>query len=215
MVLNTNWSLWLRLSAISVSSLVLGCSGGPAAIPPLHVDAASAAEQAFQLHDTNQDGLIDEAELAASPGLTYAAKRADQDQDGGLSKDEVVAMIEAWNAQAIGLVTLRCNVKLGRKPLAGAVVRFEPEPFLEGAVEVATGVTDEFGDAFVSIPKEKRPIADSPPGVQLGLYRVVITKEKGGKQMVSAKYNESTTLGQEVAFEDPGVQNGIRYTLKK
>ncbi len=191
-----------------------GCSQGPKAIPPLYINANNASDRALELHDADSNGIIDSDELATAPGLAYAAERADKDGDGGLSGDEITEMVEAWNAKSIGLLTLRANIKLKKRPLAGAIVRLEPAPFLDGQVEAAFGVTDEFGDAFLTIPKEKRPIADSPPGAQFGLYRVVISKQKDGRETVPTQYNAETTLGQEVSFDDPGVLNGIKYTLK-
>jgi len=203
-----------RLFTILLLLVALGCSQGPKAIPALYVDAKTASDRALELHDTDSDGKLDSDELTAAPGLAYAAERADKDGDASLSGDEIIEMVEAWNAKSIGLLTLRANIKLKGRPLAGANVRLEPEEFLDGQVEAAIGVTDEFGDAFLTVPKEKRPIADSPPGAQLGLYRVVISRQKNGKETVPTKYNVETTLGQEVSFDDPGVLNGIKYTLK-
>ncbi len=201
--------------ALASAFLLAGCNRGPQAIPALYVDAKQASKRALELHDTNQDGQLDAEELKAAPGLQYAAKRADEDGDSALSPDEILAMVEAWNEKSIGLLTLRCNVRLNKRPLAGASIRFEPSPFLDGQVEAAVGLTDEFGDAFLIVPKDKRPIPDAPPGAQIGLYRVVISKEKGGKESVPSKYNKDTTLGQEVSFGDPGVQNGIQFDLRK
>ena len=192
-----------------------GCLGGPAAIPAPDIRPKQASSKAFELHDEDDDGILSSKELEASPGLAYAAERADDDGDGGLSKSEIEAMVEAWREESVGLMTLRCNVTVGRRALAGATITLEPEPFLEGKIEPAFGLTDEFGDAYLTVPKEKRPVPDSPPGVQLGIYRVKISKKENGRETISAKYNSETTLGQEVAFGDPGVANGITYALKK
>ena len=161
-----------------------GCTGGPAAIPAPKIKPKQASAKAMELHDQDGDEILSEKELQAVPGLAYAAERADEDDDGGLSKAEIETMVEGWSEKSIGLMTLRCNVTIGRRPLAGAKITLEPEPFLEGKIEPAFGLTDEFGDAYLSVPKEKRPVADSPPGVQLGLYRVKISKMDGGKETV-------------------------------
>ena len=201
--------------AMAVCFALSGCSRGPRAIPALYVDAEQASQRAMELHDGNGDGLLDAQELAAAPGLKYAAQRADTDGDAKLSSAEIAAMIDSWNDKSIGLLTLRCNVRLGKRALQGATVRLEPEPFLAGQVETAIGLTDDVGDTYLTIPKEKRPIPEAPPGVQIGLYRVVISKIENGTEKVPSKYNEETTLGQEVSFDDPGVKNGINYRLKK
>lgn len=210
-----DWPWALRLTLAGILGTVVGCFGGPEAIPPLQVDASRAAEKAMELHDANGDGTLDEGELATAPGLAYSREKIDSDRDGALSQAEIVAMIENWNEKAVGLLTAKCTVQMGRRPLSGAKIRFEPAPFLEDQIETAIGLTDEVGDALLSIPKEKRPIPDCPPGVQVGLYRVVISKENNGKETVPSKYNSETTLGQEVSFNDPIVQNRVVYKLRK
>lgn len=203
----------LYVFCITSSVLSVGCSNGPTAIPALKVDSKKTCTRALELHDADQDGSLSNDELKTSPGLNYVVARADTDSDGTLSNDELVALFDGWNAKSIGLLTLRCNVTKNRRPVAGATVRLVPEEFLDRQVETAVGLTDEFGDAFLSVPKDKRPIADSPPGVQIGLYRVVISKKKGDKESIASKYNVETVLGQEVSFDDPGVMNGVKYEL--
>lgn len=203
------------LSTLMLPMLLVGCSRGPQPIPKLKIDANAATSRAFELHDANGDRSLSPDELATAPGLQYAAKRADTNGDANLDEGELTAMISAWNEKSIGLLTLRCLVTLNRRPLADATVRLEPEPFLAGQVETAIGRTDEFGYAFLTVPKEKRPIPDAPPGCQLGLYRVVISRMVDDQEKIPARYNVQTELGQEVAFDDPGVMNGINYRLKK
>lgn len=201
----------LIVTLVSVS--ILACRRGPTPIPATSINAKSAAAKALEMYDKDSNGTLSDAEM--SPGLRYAAKRADANDDGALDATELRAMVDAWNQKSIGLFTLRCNVKFNRRPLAGAEVTLVPDPFLEGQVEAADGVTDEFGDTYLSVPKEKRPVADAPPGVQLGLYRVVVSKLKNGKESIPAKFNTESELGQEVSFDDPGVMNGITYDLKR
>ena len=90
--------------------------------------------------------------------------------------------------------------------------RREPEPFLGEEVQTAVGKTGPDGSAEVSIPKENRSAPDAPPGVNFGLYKVRISKDDGGER-VPAKFNSATTLGQEVAFDDPVVKQGIVLKL--
>jgi len=37
------------------------------------------------------------------------------------------------------------------------------------------------------------------PGLYLGFYRVRVSKNKGGKELIPAKYNTETELGAEIA----------------
>ena len=200
---------------VSVVLIAASCSRGPRAIPSTRFRPKAVCAEAFELYDANGDEVLSTNELDASPGLKYAAKRNDTSGDGSLDRNEITIMVDGWNQKAIGLLTLRCTVKYKRRPLQGAIVRLEPEPFLQGVIESAHGITDEFGDALLTVPKEKRPIPDAPPGVQLGLYRVVISKMHSGEETIPAKYNQQTELGQEVSFDDPGVLNGIEYELKR
>jgi hypothetical protein len=203
-----------RVGIVAVACVfVIACRRGPTPIPSTRINAKKAAAKALELYDQDGDSALSDAEM--SPGLRYAAKRADSNADGSLDATELRSMVDAWNKKSIGLLTLRCNVKYNRRPLAGAEVTLVPDPFLEGQIEAADGITDEYGDTYLSVPKEKRPIADAPPGVQLGLYQVVVSKRKGEKESIPAKFNTETELGQEVSFDDPGVLNGITYDLKR
>lgn len=204
----------LATLAVANCLILVICSRGPAPIPVTRFNAKQCAAKALELHDSNADGSLSSDELDASAGLSYAAKRADTNADGELDESELISMVDAWNKKSIGLITLRCNVKHRRRPLKGATIRLEPEPFLAGLIKAAEGVTDEFGDAFLSVPKDKRPIADAPPGAQLGLYRVVVSKLEKGQETIPDRFNIKTVIGQEVAFDDPGVLNGIEFELK-
>jgi hypothetical protein len=51
--------------------------------------------------------------------------------------------------------------------------------------------------------------------MHLGLYKVKISKKVNGKELIPAKYNEATVLGQEVAPDVPDVgTNRVVYALK-
>lgn len=208
-----SFSRLFRLLVVGVV-VSIGCSRGPKAIPKFKVDAKAAWARVLELYDQDQDGNLSPEELKQEPALNVIS-RIDANGDQSLDESEFVDLIEGWNEKSLGLMSLRCTVTLGGRALAGANVTLQPAPFLEGQIESSIGLTDEYGDAFLTVPKEKRPIVDSPPGVQFGLYRVVISKLKDGKETIPAKYNVETVLGQEVSFDDPGVQNGIRYELKR
>ena len=91
---------------------------------------------------------------------------------------------------------------------------YEPEPFLGDEIKPAQGTTSPYGDGSATIAKEDRPDPTTPSGMQLGIYKVKISKKVGDKEMVPAKYNENTILGQEVA---PNVRaianNSVVYAL--
>lgn len=191
-----------------------GCSGGPAAIHPPRINADEAAQRALKMYDTDGDGYIAGNELEKAPALKAAMKTLNTDGDAKISEEEIAARIRAWEASQIGLMSIRCSVTMDGRPVNGAEVVYEPEAFLGGAILPAVGITDQYGNANLSILKENRPSPDSPPGVQFGLYSVRITRKFDGGKSIPAKYNSETTLGQEVSFQDAGVQSQIVYKLK-
>jgi hypothetical protein len=100
------------------------------------------------------------------------------------------------------------------RPLEGAEVTFEPAPFLGDNIKAAVDVTSPAGFAQPSIPADQRPTKDTPAGFQLGLYRVRVSKKVNGQETIPAKYNTETTLGQQIATDDPAVASQkVRFAL--
>lgn len=213
-----NWSVvlpadrLLHLSCLAGSVICLCCSRGPRAIQPPDIDAATAAATAMADFDADLDGSLDAEELNAVPGLLAGLAMFDTNSDKRIQRTEIEARVNAW--QAAGLMTIRCDVSWRGKPLEGATVTYVPEAFLGEDIQTAVGNTNQFGTAYMSIPKENRPTVDAPGGVQLGVYRVRISKLADGVETIPARYNGETILGQEISYDDPGVQSGIRYELK-
>ncbi len=169
----------------------------------------------MEIYDTDGDGFIAGEELERAPGLKAAMENLDTDKDGKVSEDEISARVAAWRSQGIGLMRFTCDVVLDGKGVEGAVVTMVPEEFLKNTIQEATGETDAFGTASPRIPKEKRPSPSDPPGVQSGIYHVKISKIVGGKETIPAKYNEETTLGQEVSMDDKSILNKqVVYSMK-
>jgi hypothetical protein len=201
--------------ASSLCIAIVGCSGGPSVVAPPSFDVSTASEEAMALYDKSGDGFIDEAELVAAPGLKAALKNLDRDGDGKVSKQEVADRVAAWIKQETGLTMISCEVTLDGRPIQGAIVTFEPDGFLQGVIQEAVGDTNLVGLASPKIPKEKRPSPDSPPGMQIGIYKVKISKLTDGKEIIPAIYNSETILGQEVSSDDPAILNKqVRFTLK-
>jgi hypothetical protein len=190
---------------LATLAAALGCSSGPSAIEPPSIDADDAASKAMELYDKNSDGAIAGEELDAVPAFKSSMKNLDANGDGSVQEEEISARISSWQDSGVGLLSLSWRVTLDGKPVNGAKVVFEPEPFLEGAIQPGEGETSPVATATMSIPKEKRPVADAPPGMQLGFYKVRVSKQTGGKEEIPAQFNTETTLGQEVAPDDPAV----------
>jgi hypothetical protein len=153
-------------------------------------------------------------ELDKAPGLKAALPRLDTNGDGGVSEDEVAARIEAWQQMRTGLMSFAFRVTLDGSPLPGATVTYEPESFLGDEIKPAKSTSNLVGGGGATIAKENRPDPTTPPGMHLGLYQVKISKIEGGREIIPAKYNQQTTLGQEVAPDVPEIGSGrVVYTL--
>jgi hypothetical protein len=188
---------------VLLSTFLSGC-GGLSELKPPEVNADEAAAAAIETYDENADGKLSEAELAKLPALTL--KSADKDGDSHVSAEEIAARIRLWSEGETGIMSFYCTVTLDGRPLEGAEVKLDPEPFLGDAVKPASGITRPDGAILkidpALLPEEDRYLR----GVQPGLYKVRITHPS---QKIPPRYNTATTLGQEIV---PGTTGGT-YTL--
>lgn len=212
------WTLAGAAGSLAVAALMggaVGCRRGPVAVKQPSIDADSAGREALALYDTDKNGTISGAELDASPPLKSALPRLDTNGDGGVSAAEVAERVRAWKAMRTGLASWRCHLTLDGQPLAGARMVLEPEPFLGSHIKPASGESNQFGDVSPSVAREDLPDPTLPGGVHFGLYRVRITSAGVGKETLPARYNTETTLGQEVAYDEPGMaKNDVRIALE-
>jgi hypothetical protein len=181
----------------------VGCGGGPGAIAVPDYRGAAIAARAMELLDANRDGALDDAELAASPGLKAAKAAFDADRDGKLTAAELAARFDKYAAAGPGLQTIQLRVTQQGRPLDGAVVTLTPEPFLTGLAP-STGTSDANGD--VSLQIDGLPA----PGLYPGVYRVTVRKDG-----LPAKYHDKTELGCEVppaAFSRGAVRVAFELT---
>lgn len=204
------------LVAVACPTLLGGCSYSLPALKPPKFDPDTASVAAMEQYDTNADGEIDKTELKSAPGLNYALESIDENGDKAITPDEISQMIEdKWLNQTAGVMRVSVEVYLNRKPLYGATVLFEPEEFLGDVIYPATGETGDDGFGSVSIASENMPHENVRSGVLPGLYKVRISKEVNGKELVPKKYNTETTLGIEVAARAPYMPGPARFDLKK
>lgn len=195
--------------------LLAGCNAGPSRVEAPSIDAASAGAAAIEMYDKDADGAIKGAELDAVPSFKAALARIDANKDGGVTAEEITARIESWQKFRTGLVGFGVLVNLDKVPLQVAQIRYEPEPFLGDALKTAICETNAYGRGSPTVPKAERANADDPDGIPYGFYKVKITRDRAGKNIVPAQYNEATTLGHEVAPDDPAVLNlGTQFDLK-
>jgi hypothetical protein len=168
-----------------------GCSGNSASLAPPSYDAAAVAKAAVAQLDKNHNGQIDGAELDACPALKRALPAIDRNGDKAVSEDELRQRVELYAHQ--GLISLSCTVTLDGRPLEGATVTFEPEPFMGPGFKPATAVTDKDG-----VTGTFQVDGKSATAIPAGLYRVKVTKEGTS---LPARFNADTILGREVVNE--------------
>jgi hypothetical protein len=186
---------------------IAACNRGPSAIKSPAIDASRAGKVAMDQYDSDGDGKVAGAELENAPSLKAALARLDTDGDKAVSADEVAARVEVWKRMGTGLMTFPITVTLDGTPLADATVTFIPDPCLGDEVKQASCTTNAMGRASGTIAQQDMPDPTYPGGMQLGIYTVKISKQVGGKEIVPARYNEKTILGQDVANDVPEIAN--------
>ena len=194
------------LPPVTLLLLVAGCRGGRVPVPA--ISPGEAGRQALAEYDRNGDGLLDAAELERCPALKSCLKALDTNGDGRLSADEIAQRLAVYQRSRVGLQAFACQVTLDGRPLAGATITFVPEPFLGPALTPASGVSDGRGLARL------QEAGAELPGVPCGLFRVEVSKkDAGGREMVPARYNTESVLGQEVAPDTQG-RGVVQFQLR-
>lgn len=177
---------------------VIGCSGKPGRLLPPDIPD-DAGQQAVVKYDANGNGAIDGDELAKVPALKATLKRVDANSDGQVSAEEINERIATWRKSQTALTRFVVTVQRNGRPLDGATVTLVPESFLGPAVKTAKGTTRASGSASVEISR-----SPDESGVQLGYYRVEVTKsDPSGKEQLPARFNTETELGAEITRDDP------------
>jgi hypothetical protein len=198
------------LLACSYLASLTGCSDAPSAPPRPDLNPAECAQEAIKRYDTNGNGKIDASELDNAPALKALLaiiKYSDPNHADALSQDDIATHIKKWLDNKTSLMGGIVMVTLDGRPLEGAAVTFEPEPFLGPSYRPATGTTDSNGTAILSGSVE------GSPGLFPGLYRVKISKKVGGKETIPERFNEKTTLGREVAGDLPNPREAPYFRL--
>jgi hypothetical protein len=201
-----------RVCLYAVACLILpivftSCFSGSKTVKQPTINASSAGTLAIQEYDKDGDGKVAGDELEKAPALKSALKNLDTNGDGAVTADEVTARVNVWKEMKTAMAAVQCKVTLDGEPLGGATVVFEPEAFLGENIKKAEDVSTMYGDAAPTIAPEDRPDPKLPGGVNLGLYKVRISKMVNGKDIVPARYNKETILGQEVSYDAPEIRS--------
>jgi hypothetical protein len=171
---------------------LLGCHFQPPRVATPGIDPQAAASAAIAQYDTDQDLQLSSTELESCPGLRQSADLYDVDGDGRLSQAEIAARLQAMLQSGIGRMPCMCVLTANRRPLVGAKVDLDPEPFLQGAIQPASGTTNDRGVA--------KPVTHGAPpglpGIEFGLYRVRVTHPE---RDIPARYDAESELGFELS----------------
>src|SRR5262245_39706088 len=137
---------WLHL-AVALIAMIVGCSGSAEYVKPPKIDPASAATQALELYDKNHDGKLNQGELAQCPGVLISIEKYDTNNDKMIDEEEFRTRLQSLLKHGTGGTELAAHVIYQGKPLAGATVVFEPEPYLGDDIQTGQGVTSNAGIA--------------------------------------------------------------------
>jgi hypothetical protein len=196
MKVRTETSGFAALACLGAAMLA-GCSDRPSAVELPSVDASDVAAYAMEHYDTDQDGAINAAEMAANcPPLATALASYDADNNGQLSAQEIEERTDRLYGASAAHISVECTVTWSGRPLRGATVKFRPVEMLESSIKPAQGVTNDSGVARIAMPTDQLPddLKDVPLMLP-GLYYVEITHPSAS---VPARYNTETRLGFEV-----------------
>lgn len=180
-----------------------GCRKGPAAVYVPEVDPETASVQAMEMYDTDKDGALSDAELAACPGILRHKQLYDTDGGGTITQQEIAEQLSQLLASKVGVTSLRVQVRLNGRPLAGAQVKIVPEKYLGSDVKSAVGITNDRGTATMDIPdSDSLPSEQGLLGVHYGTYKLEVTHPTIS---IPEKYNNKTTLGYETEKGNPNL----------
>jgi hypothetical protein len=158
-------------------------------VPAPRINPEAIVDAVFEKADADRDGRLPASEQQTVPSIAAAAGRLDGDGDGAVTREELLAWLEAVHDSRVAITSLEVIVTQRGRPLAAVTVRLVPEPFMGNELKAAEGVTDAGGVAAVTIPDA------TYPGVNCGLYRVEIIGTGNDGKPLPERVNTATTLG--------------------
>lgn len=200
------WFLGLVCCACALG----GCGQGPSRVSAPSWDPGAFADAILEKLDTSGDGALDSKEFGAAPGLAWGAKYIDTDNNGALSREELVARFQIYEKMRLGLTSKQIQLLMNRRPLVGAKIQLVPEFFLGEVLEPASGET--FDDGSLAPQTEGVDLN----GVRVGYYRVVVVDSPRMKVPAAYQSPETTPLGLEISpvSDDAASYGTIRLNIQ-
>jgi hypothetical protein len=193
-------ALWLVILA--------GCSHRPSRFEAPAVNPESAAAGAIELYDADGDAKLSRGELAKCPGILSKIALYDQNGDGTVEESEIAQRLAELLKHGPGGTGLNALVYYNGRPLSGATVVLDPEPYLGDGIQTAQGVTNGSGSTNLAIPPEYVPEhLRRIKSVHYGTFKVRITHPT---IPLPARYNTATELGYETESGNPYVTFSLK-----
>jgi EF hand len=163
-------------SLLLASLLAAGCSSKPSKVELPRYDPEAFATAIVERCDADKNGAISKQEAEQAPGIVAAWARYDANNDGSLSRDELVARAKQWSEAGLGLASVRCVVRLNGAQVDGVLVKLVPDEALADILKPAECTSASQGASVMMIPAELQP-ADlkGVGGMQFGLYTVEVS----------------------------------------
>jgi hypothetical protein len=176
----------------ALTLVVMGCSGRPAAVPPVTYNPEEMAAAAMAEFDKNHDGKLDASELENCPALKHMLVNLETDKTY-LTEEDIADRLRQFDKSKVGLMGTTCIVTRGGVGIPDVKVTYTPEFFMGNAIKPASGISDAAGNVELKVEGE------SVRGVNLGFYRVEVSlPDSSGNETLPARFNTETKLGQEI-----------------
>jgi len=191
-MLASSWSTSMMLLCVGLG----GCSRYPAAPDLPKISAQAAGAEAIELYDANGDEKLAFEECMKSLTMLAAWRMIDKDEDQFLTAEEISARVRSWQESPSFIVDAMPTFYWNEEPLEGATVTLELAEFLGDSYPSFSAVTNADGKAHFRLEDPRYP------GIYPGIYKMSVSKQQDGQEMIPAIYNTESQLACEFSNEN-------------
>ncbi|WP_425395370.1 hypothetical protein [Aeoliella sp.] len=177
--------LFTALCAIATLGVpaLSGCSSRPAPIERADVDVGALADAWIARLDGDGSATLNKNELAEIAAVEQSMGSYDQDGNGQVTAEEIVARLESevFNPR-LAFMQYKCIVQQNGKPIANAEVQFTPIDELTGKLPIAKGTSNAQGLVQPVVSPDDLPKnAPNLPGFMVpGIYVISVAAPSSG-----------------------------------